>query len=123
MLGLVVVVDSCHINHTEQRAPLAACLDGEALASAGAGPALLLVVVVEEEEVLLLVVVVVEEESIERKSKLSMFISMARAGRGEEPEEQEAGATIEPTPESIPYKRSPILVAAEEGGGGRGGGG
>lgn len=122
MLGLVVV-DSCHINHTEQRAPLAACLDGEALASAGAGPALLLVV--EEEEVLLVVVVVVvvEEESIERKSKLSMFISMARAGRGEEPEEQEAGATIEPTPESIPYKRSPILVAAEEGGGGRGGGG
>lgn len=116
-------MDSCHINHTEQRAPLAACLDGEALASAGAGPALLLVV--EEEEVLLLVVVVVvvEEESIERKSKLSMFISMARAGRGEEPEEQEAGATIEPTPESIPYKRSPILVAAEEGGGGRGGGG
>jgi hypothetical protein len=85
---------------------------------------LLVVVVEEEEEVLLLVVVVVEEEeSIERKSKLSMFISMARAGRGEEPEEQEAGATIEPTPESIPYKRSPILVAAEEGGGGRGGGG
>jgi hypothetical protein len=83
----------------------------------------LLLVVVEEEEVLLLVVVVVEVESIERKSKLSMFISMARAGRGEEPEEQEAGATIEPTPESIPYKRSPILVAAEEGGGGRGGGG
>lgn len=75
----------------------------------------MLVVVVEE-------VVVVVEESIERKSKLSMF-SMARAGRGEEPEEQEAGATIEPTPESIPYKRSPILVAAEEGGGGRGGGG
>ena len=94
-------------------APLAACLDGEALASAGAEPALLVVVVV---------VVIEEEESIERKSKVSI-VSMARTGRGEEPEEQEAGATTEPTPESIPYKRSPILVAAEVGGGGRGGGG
>jgi hypothetical protein len=72
--------------------------------------------------VVVVVVVIEEEESIERKSKVSI-VSMARTGRGEEPEEQEAGATTEPTPESIPYKRSPILVAAEVGGGGRGGGG
>lgn len=93
----------------EERAPLAACLDGEALLSVGAG-ALVGAVVLEE------------VESIERKSKPSTRFSMARAGSGEEPEE--AGGTTEPTPtQSIPYKRSPILVAAEEGGGGRGGGG
>lgn len=67
-------------------------------------------------------VLLVVVESIDRKSKLPIWSITARAGSGEEPEEEEAGRTTEPTPtDSIPNK-SPILVAAE-GGGGRGGGG
>lgn len=103
-----------------ETAPLAACLAGEALFSAGAdtteGAGTLVVVM------LLVVVEVAVVSTMERKSK-SAIVSAARTGSGDEPEEEETGTTTEPTPtDSIPYNRSPILVAAE-GGGGRGGGG